>query len=38
MNEFQEIEWGECCACDGREKGNLRPTAKGIVTLPEQFV
>ena len=38
MNEVQEIEWGECCVCDSKEKGDLRYTAKGIVTLARQFV
>ena len=33
MNEVQEIEWEECCICDSEEKGDLRSTAKGIVTL-----
>ena len=38
MNEFQEIEWEECCVCDGKEKGDLRPTTKWTVTLAGQFV
>ena len=38
MNEVQEIEWEECCVCDGEEKGDLRSTTKGIVTLAGQFV
>ena len=38
MNEVQEIEWEECCVCDGKEKGDLPSTTKGIVTLARQFV
>ena len=38
MNEVQQIEWEECCACDGKEKGDLRSTTKNIVTLAGQFV
>ena len=38
MNEFQGIEWEECCICGGKEKGHLRSTTKDIVTLPGQFV
>ena len=38
MNEVQEIEWEECCVCGGKEKGDLRSTTKGIVTLAGQFV
>ena len=38
MNETQEIEWEECCVCDGEEKGDLRSTIKGIVALAAQFV
>ena len=38
MNEVQEIEWEECCVCDGKEKGDLPSTTKGIVTLAGQFV
>ena len=38
MNEVQEIEWEECCLCDGEEKGDLRSTTNGIVTLAGQFV
>ena len=38
MNEVQEIEWKECCVCDGKEKDDLRSTTKGIVTLAGQFV
>ena len=38
MNEVQEIEWEECCVCDGKEKDDLRSTTKGIVTLAVQFV
>ena len=38
MNEVQEIEWKECCVGDGKEKGDLRSTTKGIVTLAGQFV
>ena len=33
MNEVQEIEWDKYCAWDGGEKGDLRSTTKGIVTL-----
>ena len=36
MNEVQEIEWEQCCVCDGKKKGDLRSTTKGIVT--GQFV
>ena len=38
MKEVQEIEWEECCVCDGKEKGDLPSTTKGIVTLARQFV
>ena len=38
MNEVQEIEWEECCVCDGKEKGDLRSTTKKIVTIAGQFV
>ena len=38
MNEAHEIEWEECCVCDGKEKGDLPSTTKGIVTLARQFV
>ena len=38
MYEFQEIEWEECCVCDGEEKSDLRSTTKGIVNLAGQFV
>ena len=38
MNEVQEIEWGECYVCDGKEKGDLRSTTEVIVTLAGQFV
>ena len=38
MNEVQETEWEECCVCDVKEKGGLRSTRKGILTLTGQFV
>ena len=38
MNEVQEIEWEECCVCDGKEKGDLHSTTKEIVTVAGQFV
>ena len=38
MNEVQEIEWEECCVCDGGEKGDLCSTTKAIVTLAGLFV
>ena len=38
MKEVQEIEWEECCVCDGKEKGDLRSTTKGIVNLAGKFV
>ena len=38
MNEVQEIDWEECCVCDGKEKGDLRSTTKGITTLAGPFV
>ena len=38
MNEAHEIQWEECCVYDGKEKGDLPSTTKGIVTLARQFV
>ena len=38
MNEVQEVEWKECCVCDGKEKGDLCSTTKGILSLAGQFV
>ena len=38
MNEVQEIEWEECCTCDGEMKGDLRSTIKGAVTLEGQLM
>ena len=38
MNEVQAIEWEEWCVCDSKEKGDLRSTTKGIVTLAGQFL
>ena len=38
MNEFQEIDWEGCCVFDGEEKGDLRCTTEGIVTLAGQCV
>ena len=38
MNEAHQIEWEECCVYDGKEKGDLPSTTKGIVTLAGQFV
>ena len=38
MNEVEEIEWEECCVCDGKEKSDLRSTTKGIVNLAGQFL
>ena len=38
MKEVQEIEWEECCVCDGKEKGDLPSATKGIVTLAGQLM
>ena len=38
MNEVQEVAWEECCVCDGKEKGDLCSTTKGILSLAGQFV